>query len=769
MKKILQLLSWTILGIVASLFMFAQLTQAASPAIFTGEYFDNVDLSGNPVFIRENESIDFDWGQESPAPEVPAENFSVRWTGTEHFTAGQYRFLITGDDGVRLFIDGELIINGWVNQAATSYAAIVDLTEGDHQIIMEHYDGGWDAVAKLQWDSYPLAGQVNTLMPLGDSITHGYNVDGGYRTHLFELLPGVNFVGTQNSGPSELADRDHEGHPGWRIDEISSQIQSWLLSNNPETILLLIGTNDVLQNYQLATAPQRLEQLIDKILQTSPDVKLFVGTLPPLTNQTQNQQVQTFNQELVDLVNQKNLPNLFVVDIYNTLTTADLADGVHPNQAGYDKMADTWKEALNAVENGELPPSPEPNPSPTPTPTPTPLPEVQGYLGEYFNNINLSGSSVFQRDDAVVNFDWGLDSPSEIIPVNYFSARWSKTITVEEDLYQFSVTADDGVRLKIDGELVIDHWNDQSATTYTIMKNLSAGKHTIVMEYYEREWDAVAKLSWGTVTNEPSPTPTPFPSPQGEFLGQYFNNMNLHGNPIFQRLDSEINFDWGTGSPDSAVPVNYFSARWTQDADFESGLYQFTITGDDGIRLKIDDQVILDRWIDQGATTYIPELSLTAGTHTIVMEYYEREGDAVAKLNWTRIGDYVEPPPSIDYQAEYFNNLNLTGNPALSRTESVINYIWGQSAPAAEVNADGFSARWSATPEFEAGDYTFTMTADDGIRLFIDGQLVANHWINQSATTYQVTKTLTAGPHAIVLEYYDGGWDATAMFNWTKN
>src|SRR3954466_1562659 len=80
------------------------------------------------------------------------------------------------------------------------------------------------------------------VMPLGDSITEGTQVPGGYRIGLWQRATGasyrVDFVGSQFNGPSNLGDHDHEGHPGWRIDQIDANITGWLQTYNPHTILL---------------------------------------------------------------------------------------------------------------------------------------------------------------------------------------------------------------------------------------------------------------------------------------------------------------------------------------------------------------------------------------------------------------------------------------------------------------------------------------------------------------------------------------------------
>ena len=134
-----------------------------------------------------------------------------------------------------------------------------------------------------------------------------------------------------------------------------------------------------------------------------------------------------------------------------------------------------------------------------------------------------------------------------------------------------------------------------------------------------------------------------------------------------------------------------------------------------------------------------------------------------------RIEPSSAPPagcPTGQYQATYFPNMTLSGAPALTRCETTINNDWGQASPAPGIPADNFSVRWSGNFDFAAGDTTFSVTADDGVRLYLDGALVIDKWIDQSATTYTATRTLTAGTHQLKVEYYDNSWDAVAKASW---
>ena len=193
------------------------------------------------------------------------------------------------------------------------------------------------------------------VMPLGDSITEGTQVPGGYRIGLWQRFTAngyrVDFVGSQFNGPSSLGDHDHEGHPGWRIDQIDANIVGWLRTFTPHTVLLHIGTNDVLQNFNLSTAPNRLSTLIDHITNTVPTAEVFVAQITPLANAAQDSAARTFNSAIPGIVQSKVNAGkrVHLVDMHSALTTADLIDGVHPTAGGYDKMAATWFNALRSV------------------------------------------------------------------------------------------------------------------------------------------------------------------------------------------------------------------------------------------------------------------------------------------------------------------------------------------------------------------------------------------------------------------------------------
>ncbi|MEU4541681.1 lectin [Streptosporangium sp. NPDC023825] len=261
------------------------------------------------------------------------------------------------------------------------------------------------------------------VMPLGDSITEGTQVPGGYRIGLWQRLVSgrytVDFVGSQFNGPGSLGDHDHQGHPGWRIDQIDANITNWARTQNPRTVLLHIGTNDILQNYNVSGAPQRLSTLIDRITTTVPDADVFVATIIPLSNSGQEAAARTFNAAIPGIVQNKvnSGKRVHLVDMHSKLTTSDLIDGIHPTAGGYDKMAAAWYAALQSVSGSIGQPG---DPSSTPTPSP-----VNGLRGVGSGRC-LDVANVSQANGALVQI-WDCNGQN--------NQRWTQTGAGELRVY----------------------------------------------------------------------------------------------------------------------------------------------------------------------------------------------------------------------------------------------------------------------------------------------------------------------------------------------
>ncbi|MDB4978103.1 MAG: hypothetical protein JWM56_289 [Candidatus Peribacteria bacterium] len=383
------------------------------------------------------------------------------------------------------------------------------------------------------------------------------------------------------------------------------------------------------------------------------------------------------------------------------------------------------------------------------------------YDGQNFDTLKAA------RLNEPVNYDWGSGSPDPAVNADHFSVAAERYWYAQNGTNTFTLTADDGVRMFIDGQKVLDKWFDQPATTYTVRYPLVLGPggsspRLIRIEYYENSGNAVLKFD---ETHSPVTTTACGDAGTDTFNSCYYNDRNFTG-LVLQRNDAQLNGDWGSGSPDPKVPADNFSVRSVGSFNFATDAdYAFTAIADDGVRVWVDGKPIIDKFFDQPATSYSAVTHISSGRHTVAVDYYENSGQAVLALQWAQAantgggGSTAVCPPFIRYfEGEfdicYYQGVNF--DKFLSRSFSRgVNADWGSGSPDAAVPADYFSLRAQATRFFNAGDNTFTVTADDGVRLYVDDQLILDKWIDEPATTYTATKTLTQGEHRIKVEYYE--------------
>ncbi|MBN1660675.1 MAG: hypothetical protein JXA93_19925 [Anaerolineae bacterium] len=286
-----------------------------------------------------------------------------------------------------------------------------------------------------------------------------------------------------------------------------------------------------------------------------------------------------------------------------------------------------------------VPPTPTTTPAPVlptntlvpPTPTATRVPptatavQITDWRGEYYDNPSLQGQPDLVRNDRVVDFDLGAgERPAPGIPAEKWSARWSRSWTFEAGNYRFQLVVDDGARLWVNGNLMIDAWEDGAPRELAANLYLS-GQASIRLEYYNHLGPGRVRLHWERVSDYP------------EWKGSYYPVRDLSGTPRFERNDPAIDFDWGGGSPRSDMPVEDFSVRWTRRLQLsQGGTYRFLVVSDDGARLWVDGQLLIDRWQD-GYTTDEATINLAAGGHDVRLEYYEHLGGALVRLTWSLI------------------------------------------------------------------------------------------------------------------------------------
>ena len=377
------------------------------------------------------------------------------------------------------------------------------------------------------------------------------------------------------------------------------------------------------------------------------------------------------------------------------------------------------------------------------------------WSAEFFDGTALAGAPVLERCDDGIDFDWGAAAPGAGVGVNQFSARWSRTGTFEAADYFFTATADDGIRILLDGTLVVNGWADQGSTTYTATVPVTAGEHTVVVEYYEAWGDAEARASYQRV---PAPVGGCEPS---VWTAQYFTGQGLAGVPVARALRRRGRLRLGRRhAPTRRCPINKFSARWTRTVTFTAGSYTFSATADDGVRILLDGTLVVNGWNDQSGVTYAETIPVTAGPHTVVVEYYEAYGDAMVTAGFQAAGGEPTACEPTEWTAAFYTGKGLGGSPVLERCDAAVDFDWGAVAPDPALPINNFSARWTRTETFAGGVYDVTATADDGVRVRLDGEIVLDGWGDHGATTFTEAVPISAGEHTVAVEYYEAYGDA---------
>jgi hypothetical protein len=200
------------------------------------------------------------------------------------------------------------------------------------------------------------------------------------------------------------------------------------------------------------------------------------------------------------------------------------------------------------------------------------------------------------RVDPGLRFDWGTGAPGPGFPSDNFSVRWTRELYFNAGTYDFSARHDDGVRVWLDGGLIIDAWYDQAATTHSSTRTLAAGTHRLQVEYYEHR-DKASLAFWAGGARRPLPLPPPSPGPWAEVVVDNTDFGFQWGGPLKGR---KTGYE-GTGGDlywtynSTSSPVNF--GKWTPHLP-AAGRYEVFvyIPGDYGNSTNVRYRIIHDDW-----------------------------------------------------------------------------------------------------------------------------------------------------------------------------
>lgn len=427
---------------------------AASPYEWCGAYRVAWNSPSDSYVLRRLEgsgSLDHDWGSSGPGYGIYAD-FSGEWSRLAKFDAGLYRFHAIHDDGVKISVAGEEIMNEW-GSCCREDTAEIWLPAGDHPIFVNWFDSGGSAVLKVWWE------KITACYDL--TITQDPAVPAGQITR--SPLPNCPTNDTKYMAGSTVTlsatpPTDAE-FVGWGGDVSSTSASVSLVVDYDRNI---VARYSPCHSLQAATSA-------DGRIETSPAPSCAgVGYRSGATVRVEaipnaGQQFVRWRENLAGASN----PVTLLMDA-NQSVAADYA------------------AIPTAAQNA--------------------------WYGEYFNNLTLAGDPVMVRNDPSLNFSWGNTSPAEPVAVD-FSVRWTRSLSLAAGTYRFSLTHDDGMRLWIDGVLHADEW-ERCCRTDTVDVPLTAGTHTIVVEFVDLYGAAQAALAWENLATPTPATPTPATPPE---------------------------------------------------------------------------------------------------------------------------------------------------------------------------------------------------------------------------------------------------------------
>ncbi len=404
--------------------------------------------------------------------------------------------------------------------------------------------------------------------------------------------------------------------------------------------------------------------------------------------------------------------------------------------------------------------------------TTTPPDDPRGVAAEYYSgNTRLSGTPI-SRAETFINYTYGNAEPVAGVGVDNFSVRWRARVKPQfSETYTFTTETDDGARLWVNGVQLVDKWIGQGATRWGGTITLVAGQYyDLEMQYFDGAFGASAKLYWSSASQPEQIIPA---------LKLYAISGSANHRPLV---------------PIVATPAADESAMNVVTGNMTSGAFEDQDVGN--THAATDWEI----WLDDATPTRIwSALNQTAAKRTAValgdgifegshdgrssligetlykMRIRHQDSSADANSEWgawsewrTFIGSAAEAPHGL--AAEFYPNTQSFEGTPLERVDPNVDFNWVGGSPMVGIGNDGFVARWRGRVLAQYSQtYTFKTESDDGARLYVNGQLIIDHFEYQGTTQHTGTIALVAGQlYDIELYYLEGGFDANMRLFWSS-
>jgi hypothetical protein len=330
---------------------------------------------------------------------------------------------------------------------------------------------------------------------------------------------------------------------------------------------------------------------------------------------------------------------------------------------------------------------------------------------------------------------------------------------------------------------------DGTLTGIANMWNATGGQDSRGFAYSAISPDGAYALQgsnwWGnTLQTSASQLVSSRPHGNGSGLtGTYYANSTATGAAAFAETDPTVDFTWGSASPGSGIAAGTaYSITWTGFVQpIFSETYTFETESSDGVVLSVNGQSLVNHWSPQSDTKWTGAIALSAGAKVPITLTYENVSNlAQVHLRWSSAHQPYEVinetqlyPAAVTngLYGTYYGNIDLTG-PTEGRVDPTVNFNWNGGTPVAGWGGSNWSAEWigqATTPC--TGTYRWCVTGDDGVRLWVDGALVANGWTSQGPTQYCSSAIAETGGalHSVKMDYFQGGGGSVAQLSWDSS
>ncbi len=731
------------------------------------QYYSNTPSSApfpaTATISKTEPTVNFTWGSGGPSG-ISTDSFKVRFSGQlQSMAAGSYTIYVTSDDGYRLWVNDQLVIDKWVDKSASEDSATITLSGcTKNNIKLEYYENRGNAVCILKWKGPGIAKQVIPAIQLypADSATctgNGTGLLAQYYSNTASSAPFPDTATITKTEPTVNFTWGSGGPAGISTDSFKVRFSGQLQSMAAGSYTIYANSDD---GYRLWVNNQLVR---DRWYDKSASEDSVIITLAACTKNNIKLEYYENRGDAVCILKWKG---------------PGIAKQVIPAIQLYPA------DSATCTGNGT------------------------GLLAQYYSNTPSSApfpaTATITKTEPTVNFTWGSGGPSGI-STDSFKVRFSGQLqTVAQGSYTFYVTSDDGLRLWVNNQLMIDKWVDKSASEDSASITLAGcTKNNIKLEYYENRGDAVCILKWKGpgIAKQVIPATQLYPVYPADsvqctgngtgLLAQYYSNTPSSApfpyTATITKTEPTVNFTWGSGGP-AGISTDSFKVRFSgQLQSMAAGSYTIYVNSDDGYRLWVNNQLVRDRWYDKSASEDSVIITLAACTkNNIKLEYYENRGDAVCILKWKGPGIAKQVIPAIQLYpadsatctgngtgllAQYYSNTPSSApfpaTATITKTEPTVNFTWGSGGPSG-ISTDSFKVRFSGQLQTVAqGSYTFYVTSDDGLRLWVNNQLMIDKWVDKSASEDSASITLAGcTKNNIKLEYYENRGDAVCILKW---